>query len=73
MRTDTREKIISYIGKHQPVRAHDLIGEFNFSAVAIHRQLKKLIESGVLQKIGQPPLVYYQLGSYKGFEVIREI
>ncbi len=59
MRTDTGNKITEYIKTHQKVRAHDLVREFRFSHAAIHKQLRKLVERGILSKIGKPPLVYY--------------
>ncbi len=59
MRTDTGDKIVEYIKTHQRVRPHDLVREFRLSPVAVHKQLKRLIDSNTISKIGKPPLVYY--------------
>jgi biotin operon repressor len=61
MKTDTRKKIISYIKKHERARAHDLVEFLGLSRVAIHKQLKQLVETGALQKIGSSPRVFYTL------------
>jgi hypoxanthine-guanine phosphoribosyltransferase len=37
----------------------------SFSASAVHRQLKRLVNEGKLEKIGKPPKVYYLLASKK--------
>ncbi len=65
MRTETREKILEYIRQHQQTRVHDLIRKFGLSAMAIHKQLKKLIHVGQIRKIGKPPQVCYKLASNK--------
>jgi hypothetical protein len=61
MITNTREKILAYIREKHQVRIHDLVGVLKLSHVAIHKQVKTLTESGVLQKSGKPPLVFYML------------
>lgn len=61
MKTDTSEKIIGYIAINKQARAHDIGRIFNIGQPAVHRQLKKLVEQGKLQKIGKPPLVFYVL------------
>lgn len=65
MKTNTSQKIIEHIKKNQRSRAHDLALYLEISSVAVHKQLKRLIESGLLMKIGRPPLVYYQLSPKK--------
>jgi len=59
MKTDTKERIIDYIKTHGRVRPHDLTREFGLSHMAIHKQLKRLLETGTISRIGKPPLVYY--------------
>ena len=59
MRTDTAQKIIEYVKFHQKVRVHDLVREFGLSHVAIHKQLKRLVDTRIISKIGKSPLVYY--------------
>lgn len=61
MKTDTAEKIVGYIATNKQARAHDIGRIFNIGQPAVHRQLKKLVEQGKLQKIGKPPLVFYLL------------
>lgn len=65
MITDTRNRIVEYIRENNQLRAHDLARLLNISGTAIHKQLKKLINEGVLEKIGKPPKVYYVLASKK--------
>ena len=71
MKTNTRQKIIEHIKNNQRSRVHDLSIYLGISSVAVHKQLKKLIEVGLLTKIGRPPLVYYQLASEKTVPTIR--
>lgn len=59
MITDTRNKIYSYIIEKSKVRVHDIVKVFHLSNVAVHKQLKKLLEEGKIQKIGKPPMVFY--------------
>lgn len=63
MITNTRNKIVEYIKESNQLRAHDLARLLNISGTAIHKQLKKLINEGELEKIGKPPKVYYVLAS----------
>ncbi len=65
MRTNTSVRIIEYIRENRQLRAHDLARLLNISSTAIHKQLKKLIVEGKLEKIGKPPKVYYVLASEK--------
>lgn len=59
MITDTENKILGYIRTNQQARAHDLGRIFGISQVAVHKQLKKLLEKGQIKKMGKPPLVFY--------------
>jgi hypothetical protein len=61
MTTDTKDKIIAYIRYHGQARAQDLFETLGISRVAVHRQLKKLLEEGVLVRVGKPPIVFYTL------------
>ncbi|MBU2632123.1 hypothetical protein KKG52_00230 [Patescibacteria group bacterium] len=65
MITNTRDRIVEYIRESNQLRAHDLARLLNLSGTAIHKQLKKLINEGELEKIGRPPKVYYVLASKK--------
>lgn len=59
MITDTRNRILEYIRIHKQARAHDLIQAFGISQVAVHKQLKNLLNKGEVSKVGKPPLVFY--------------
>jgi len=59
MKTNTKSKIYKYIVSKGRVRVHDLVREFDLSHVAIHKQVKQLVEEGKIYKLGKPPLVYY--------------
>src|SRR3954453_2218166 len=61
MTTDTKDKIIAYIRYHGQARAQDLFETLGISRVAVHKQLKKLLEEGVLVRVGKPPIVFYTL------------
>lgn len=52
MITDTKQKILAYIKTYHQARAHDLVGVFNLSQVAIHKQLNNLLKEGQLLKVG---------------------
>ncbi len=59
MTTDTRSKMLGYIRTHKQARAHDLVKIFGISQVAVHKQLKNLLNKGEVAKVGKPPLVFY--------------
>lgn len=59
MITDTRNRILEYIRIHKQARAHDLIKVFGISQVAVHKQLKNLLNKDEVSKVGKPPLVFY--------------
>lgn len=72
MTTDTRIKIMGYIKTNGQARAADLVELLGIGNVAVHRQLKKLVENGQLVKDGKPPKVFYELagdGSLAGYMV----
>ena len=63
MLTDTRIRIIGYIKTNGQAKVKDLTGHLGLGNVAIHRQLKKLVEAGRLAKVGTPPKVFYVLAN----------
>jgi predicted DNA-binding transcriptional regulator len=73
MITDTKIKILGYIGTHKQARAHDLVRVFGISQVAVHKQLKKLLEEGKIRRVGKPPLVFYILPATKKAETSMEV
>lgn len=65
MITDTRSKILEYITHHGQARVHDLHRTLRISKVAVHKQLKKLLEESVVVRVGKPPLVLYKFPSHE--------
>lgn len=63
MKTKTRGKILDYINSHGQARAYDLQKALEISNVAIHKQLRKLLDDKLLKREGTPPLVFYSLPS----------
>lgn len=64
MKQKTSRRIIDYIKTSGQARAKELTDHLrSIGARAVRKQLKKLIEEGVLQKIGRPPKVFYLLAS----------
>ena len=59
MKTDTRFKILKILDEKRQARAHDLGKALDISQVAVHKQLKKLLEEGKISKAGNPPFVVY--------------
>ena len=65
MKTETSNEIIKVVKKQGKVRVHDLVNLLGLSNVAIHKQLKKLVDQNKLTKVGKPPLVYYVIDNKK--------
>lgn len=61
MKTDTAEKILSYVREKKQVTANELVGYLSISPQAVFKQLRKLILKNELTKTGKPPSVYYSL------------
>lgn len=60
----TSQKIISYIAKSQRATGKELAEYLNsITPRAVRKQLKNLLEKGLLQKVGKPPKVWYSLTS----------
>lgn len=59
MTTDTGDRIVEFIRLNSRARVSDLVEYLGLGNVAIHRQLKRLVASGVLTKTGSPPKVLY--------------
>jgi len=67
--SSTRDRIIEYIKQNHQARPHDLVNYFGLSNMAIHKQLRKLVLEGILEKAGKPPLVFYILSSKLPVEI----
>ena len=63
MKTDTSDKMISYISEKKQASPKELADFLLISPQALFRQLKKLQEQGLIAKIGRPPRVLYSLAS----------
>lgn len=63
MITDTKTRIISYIGTNGQARVKDLVNHLGIGHVAVHRHLRALVEAGKLTKAGEPPKVFYRLAT----------
>lgn len=61
MITDTKIRIVSYIRTNGQARVKYLSEHLGIGTVALHRQLKSLVESGTLIKAGSVPKVFYTL------------
>jgi len=73
-----RDKIIGYVTTNHQARVSSLVRDLTpISRVSVHRQLKKLTEEGILQKVGKAPVVFYVLASTRAIlpktEVSSEI
>ncbi|MBI3576491.1 winged helix-turn-helix transcriptional regulator [Candidatus Gottesmanbacteria bacterium] len=68
MKTNTRDRIVEYIRAKGQVRVYDLVRFLTISNVAVHKQLNVLLQAGILQRAGTPPLVFYSIvsGQEKG-------
>lgn len=71
MTTETRVKILGYIKTNGQARVRDLVDHLRIGNVAVHRQLKSLVESGKLTKVGSAPnVLYYLVDMSKQKEVV---
>lgn len=62
MKKNTSERIIKYINLKKRVTAKNLVDHFEISRQAMFKHhLSKLLESGVIYKIGKPPRVFYSI------------
>lgn len=59
MKTQTAAKILDFVRKEGKARPHQLVGLLGLSQVAIHKQLRGLVEKGLLAKQGKGPRVFY--------------
>lgn len=71
MTTNTRDEILEYISYHGQARAYDLQKTLQISSVAVHKQLKRLLEENLLVRIGTPPIVFYKLKSERKTQTVK--
>jgi len=66
MQISTTQKILDYIKKNGQVSGKELAEYLStISSRAVRKQLKGLLDKGLLDKIGRPPKVYYSLSEKK--------
>lgn len=58
---NTEQKILEYIQKNTQATPKEMADSVQVSPQMIHRSLKKLVEEGMLDKLGTAPQVYYAL------------
>jgi predicted ArsR family transcriptional regulator len=59
MKNETSKKIINYLKKNKQASGAELADFLSISDRAVRKQLKNLLERGVVYKIGKPPKVFY--------------
>lgn len=59
----TSEKIIEYIKENQQASGVELSDLLGITDRAVRKQLKSLVEQGLLEKIGTPPKVFYRVST----------
>lgn len=70
MKTQTRTKLLEYLGKHGTGRPTDLAQILNISPQALHRHLKALVQSGAVEAKGHPPFTSYSLSGIPDFSSV---
>jgi len=65
MTTDTADKILAFIKAQKRVSPKEIIEHLGFSSQAVYKQLTKLLEQGIIDKVGKPPKVFYLLADKK--------
>jgi DNA-binding transcriptional ArsR family regulator len=61
----TSEKILEYLKRNDQVTGNEFIDYLGITGRAVRKQLKSLLEAGLVTKIGIPPKVYYSLAPQK--------
>jgi len=57
----SEQQIIHYLKSHQKAKVNELWRELGFSRQLVQRKLKEMVLSGIVEKSGKPPLVFYYL------------
>lgn len=58
---NTSQKIIKYIQEHGQVTGSELVDFLSITDRAVRKQLRTLLDTGILVKTGKPPKVYYSI------------
>src|SRR4030066_1467964 len=59
MKNGTSQKIINYLKKNKQASGAELADFLSISDRAVRKQLKNLLNKGIIYKIGKPPKVFY--------------
>lgn len=70
MKTKTRSKIIEIVQKKGQARPVELRDTLQISGQALHRHLSRLVENGVLEVKGSPPLTWYTLAGIPDLDAV---
>jgi len=65
MKHETSKKIISYLKKNKQASGAKLADFLDISDRAVRKQLKGLLEKGIIYKVGKPPKVFYLIKEEK--------
>lgn len=57
----TSDKIIDYLKTHSQINTPELVEYLDITDRAVRKQLKSLLEKGVITKLGKAPRVYYSI------------
>jgi DNA-binding Lrp family transcriptional regulator len=57
----SEEKILKILRKSKEMRLHDLVDAVGASRQMVHRAVKRLLEKGVVHKLGAAPKTHYRL------------
>jgi DNA-binding transcriptional ArsR family regulator len=64
-KTNTKEKILSYLSEFGETSPNSLVQFLGISSQALFRHLKTLLQNNQIEKIGSPPKVYYRISKQK--------
>jgi hypothetical protein len=67
VKTATRSNILDFIKKNEPVRPDTLRKKLGLSPQAIHRQLRNLIDAGLIERRGRAPYTRYVMAGIPDF------
>ncbi len=69
---NTSQKIIQYVKEHGQATGSELVDYLAITDRAVRKQLKALLDNGVVVKTGKPPKVYYSIRSEANNTEVRK-
>src|SRR3989338_8963054 len=69
MKTDTADRILAYLHENKHARVADMVRHLGISNQALHKQLANLLASGVIEKTGRAPRVFYSISKASKVEI----